>query len=69
MSAGGTPFTYENKEKGKRIEMSYVTVPDGDIDDRKALLLWGKMAAATARGAKSRSTKPTAKVPSKSAST
>lgn len=50
--AGGEPFTYFNKSKNARVEMSYRTVPDGDLDDRAALLKWAKLAADVSRTSK-----------------
>ena len=50
--AGGEPFTYFHKSKNARVEMSYRSVPDGDLDDRTALMKWARLAADVARAKK-----------------
>jgi DNA transformation protein len=45
LAAGGRAFRYLHKASGRSIEMSYVTIPEDDLDDPSALLAWGRMAA------------------------
>ncbi len=46
-AAGAKSFVYHRK--AKPIEMSYMTVPPGSMDDHKALLDWAKRALIAAR--------------------
>ena len=45
--AGAQPFTYEGK--GKPIQMSYWTAPEGTMESAEALLPWAELALAAAR--------------------
>jgi DNA transformation protein and related proteins len=58
--AGGEPFTYFHKSKNARVEMNYRSVPDGDLDDRAALLRWARLAADVARAKGAAKKKPAA---------
>jgi DNA transformation protein and related proteins len=49
--AGGEPFTYELR--GKRVEMSYWSPPDGALDDAESMLPWAELAVAAATRARS----------------
>ena len=46
LEGGGRPFTY--LRQGKRIEMSYVSVPAAVFDDPHRLVAWAERAVAAA---------------------
>jgi len=48
--AGGEPFTYPRR--GRRIEMSYWSPPDGALDDPESMQPWAELAVAAAARAK-----------------
>ena len=48
-AAGGTPFVYDGK--GKPVTMSYLTPPEGAVDDPEAFRSWAEEAIAAARRA------------------
>jgi DNA transformation protein and related proteins len=48
--AGGEPFSYDRN--GKRVEMSYWTLPDDALDDAEGMRPWATLALAAAGRAK-----------------
>ncbi len=48
--AGGEPFTYDRN--GKRVEMSYWTLPDDALDDAEGMRPWATLALEAAGRAK-----------------
>ncbi len=51
-AAGAEPFVYAGK--GKPVEMSYWTAPDGTLNDPAALIPWAERGLAAARRARAK---------------
>jgi DNA transformation protein len=49
-AAGAAPFTY--MRRGRRVRLSFWTLPAGGLDDGDAFLPWAELAVAAARNAK-----------------
>jgi DNA transformation protein len=49
-AAGAAPFTY--MRRGRRVRLSFWTLPPGGLDDGDAFLPWAELAVAAARKAK-----------------
>lgn len=62
-AAGGMPFV--NDGKGKPVTMSYVTPPEGAVDDPDAFRPWAEAAIAAARRAATAKTARSAQRPAK----
>jgi len=63
--AGGEPFTYE--QRGRRVEMSYWSPPDGALDDAESMQPWAELAVAAATRAQGSAGRPRSKRPASGA--